>query len=447
MSEKRSFFSRIVSVLSRFAAPLIVLIFAVWFGTGILVHGGNGPGNGEKPLISLIEPKGGPIASTIEKTGIGAKYESDQPNEPDPTLTIAQREAKTEGASAPVRSVEVKTYIAQPMPIEVPLRGQTKPKATVTASAETSGTVATVNVVKGQTVKTGDLLCTLSPETRQAAVAQAQASLAQAQANQQQAQADYDTNQTLIAKGAATPNSSRALGVALASAKAAVAAAQAGLDNATTELGRTKIVAKADGVIQDPIANVGSILNPAAGAATCATIVQLDPIVFAGNVPEAHIDLARTGLSATVTTVTGDKLEGKVTYVSAVSDAATRTFPAEIDMPNPGNKVPAGLSATAIINVGTAPAQLLPQSVLTLDDDGTLGVRAVDANNKVVFYPVTIVKDAREGMYVTGLPLKLDVITVGQEFVKSGDTVKAVQDLGKSSVGATAATANNGALS
>jgi len=77
----------------------------------------------------------------------------------------------------------------------------------------------------------------------------------------------------------------------------------------------------------------------------------------------------------------------------------------------------------------------LPQSVLTLDDNGTMGVRAVDANSKVVFYPITIVKDAREGMYVTGLPPKVDIITVGQEFVKAGDLVKAVHDTGTSNNG------------
>ncbi len=60
-----------------------------------------------------------------------------------------------------------------------------------------------------------------------------------------------------------------------------------------------------------------------------------------------------------------------------------------------------------------------------------MGVRAVDARNKVVFYPVTIVQDAREGMYVTGLPLKVDIITTGQEFVKSGDVVKPVQATSK----------------
>ena len=181
-------------------------------------------------------------------------------------------------------------------------------------------------------------------------------------------------------------------------------------------------------MISDPLTTVGSTL--AAGTA-CATIVQLDPIVFAGAVPEARIGYAKTGLAASVTTVTGQTLNGTVSYISPVSDAATRAFPAEIDLPNPDNAVKAGLTATATVNVGTAPAQLLPQSVLTLDDSGAMGVRAVD-NGKVVFYPVTIVQDAREGMYVTGLPLKVDVITTGQEFVKPGDTVKAVQATSKS---------------
>jgi multidrug efflux system membrane fusion protein len=427
-------------------ALVIVVIVALWLGTGTLVQGGKGPGLGEKPVISLIEPRGGALTDAVDKSGVAGKPDVDPGTPSNPALSIAQREAATTGAAAPLRSVQVKTFIAQAMPINVPLRGQTKPKATVIAAAETTGTVASVNVVKGQTVKTGDLLCTLDPETRQAAVAQAQAAVAQANAGLTQSQADLDTNADLRVKGLATPNSARQLQVALSSAKAAVSAAQAGFDNAKAELNRTRIVAKADGVVEDPIATVGSMLAAAVpGGATCATIVQLDPIVFTGAVPEARIGYARTGLAASVTTVSGVTLTGKVSFVSAVADTATRTFEADIDLPNPGNKVQAGLTATATINVGTAPAQLLPQSVLTLDDSGTMGVRAV-TDSKVVFYPVTIVNDAREGMYVTGLPLRVDVITVGQEFVKAGDMVKAVQDTGTGDAGKTPA-ANVGAQS
>jgi multidrug efflux system membrane fusion protein len=317
------------------------------------------------------------------------------------------------------------------------VRGQTKAKATVVAAAETTGTVKSIEVSNGQQVKAGTLLCTLDPETRQAAVAQAQASMQQAQAGVDKAQADYDTNEQLIKRNVASANSQRQLEVALEGAKATLAGAKVALDNAKMELNRTNIYAKVDGVIED-VANVGQLLSSVSpAAAVCANIVELNPIVFTGAVPEANIGYARDGLPVTVKTVTGKTLKGKVTYIAAVADAATRTFPVEVDLDNPGYAVRAGVTAEGVVDVGATPAQLLPQSALTLDDQGTIGVRAVQ-DSKVVFYPITILKDAREGMYVSGLPPKVDVITVGQEFVKAGDTVKAVPDTGTSSVGPTA---------
>jgi multidrug efflux system membrane fusion protein len=406
-------------------AFIIIVVLGAWLFTGHLIQGGQGPGKGERPVVALIEPMGGAITNTLDKSGVAAKVDH-AAGEVDPALSIAQREAKLVGDAAPVRSVQVKTFVAQPMAIEVPVRGQTSAKASVSASAETTGIVAAVNVSKGQTVKVGDLLCTLDQGTRQAAVAQANASLAQAKVGVSKAQADFDTNAALRNKGLAASNTDRPLQVALEGAKASEIAAQAALDNANQELARTKIFAKSQGVVQDPLATVGSML---AAGAPCATVVQMDPILFTGAVPEARISYARLGLPAKVTTATGKTVDGKVTYIASVADSATRSFPVEIELPNADGSVRSGVTAQAIVNIGTAPAQLLPQSVLTLDDSGTMGIRAVE-NSKVVFYPVTIVKDAREGMYVTGLPVKIDVITVGQEFVKAGETVKAVQDTG-----------------
>ena len=65
-------------------------------------------------------------------------------------------------------------------------------------------------------------------------------------------------------------------------------------------------------------------------------------------------------------------------------------------------------------------AHVLAASTLTLNDDGTLGVRIIDAESKAQFVPVTILRDAPEGVYLTGLPEQADVITVGQEFVTDG---------------------------
>ena len=124
------------------------------------------------------------------------------------------------------------------MPIEVPLRGRTQAKATVTAVAETAGTVDTVHVTKGQRVEEGELLCTLDQGTRAAAVAQAEAALAQAEAGLAQAQLSFDTNADLRERGVAAANTANAVEVALAQAKAGVTQAQAGLDNAKAELDR-----------------------------------------------------------------------------------------------------------------------------------------------------------------------------------------------------------------
>ena len=76
------------AIYSYGIALVIVLVLAVWLGTGILVQGGKGPGNGEKPVVSLIEKNGGPLTDTVEKSGINKAASSEGI---DPAQTIAER--------------------------------------------------------------------------------------------------------------------------------------------------------------------------------------------------------------------------------------------------------------------------------------------------------------------------------------------------------------------
>lgn len=390
------------AIFSYGAAAVIILLLALWLSTGTFVAGGNGPGKGERPLIALFEEQDGAAG----EHAAGAAHAVDG-EEIDPFLTIAERVAQNGGSKTDERSVRTQTFVVKPMAIEAPLRGRTKAKAAVSVVPETQGIVQTVHVEKGQRVAAGDLLCTLDQGTRAAAVAQAEAGLAQAQ------QA-FDTNAALREKGLAPANSANAVEVALK-------AAQSGLENAKAELNRTEVRTQVAGIVQDPLATPGSMLGP---GAPCATVVELDPMLFVGSVPEARIGLAKLGLPAKITTVTGQEVEGKVSYIAATADPATRSFPIEIEIPNADLSLRDGLTAEALVNLGTAPAHLLPQSVLTLDDNGVLGVRTVE-DSVVAFYPVTIVRDTREGIWVTGLPPKVDIITVGQEYVQAGQKVKA----------------------
>jgi membrane fusion protein, multidrug efflux system len=395
------------AIYSYGVALIIVLGLAVWLGTGTLIQGGKGPGEGERPLVSLVDGGDGPLTSAIEGSGINGGHEEE--GGIDPHLTIAERATEAGGGTdAAPRSVRIETITAQALPIEVPLRGRTKAKSSVSVVAQTSGIVTAVNFQKGATVKAGDLICTLDQGARKAAVGQAQAAL-------DQAQAAYDTNKALRDKGLAAENTGLAV-------EAQLRGAQVALENATLELGRTEIKTEVGGVVQDPVANVGAMLSP---GQPCATIVELNPMLFASNVPEARMAYAKLGLPAKVTTVSGQTVEGKVTYIAATADEATRSFPVEIELPNGDGTILDGITADAIVNVGTSTVHVLPQSVLTLDDSGVLGVRTVDSGNKVAFHAVTIIKDTRDGVWVVGLPFKINVITVGQEYVQPGQIVDA----------------------
>ena len=56
-------------------AFLILLGAGAWLATGTLVVGGNGPGNGETPIISVIEgQEHGPIATTLADAGVLAEH-------------------------------------------------------------------------------------------------------------------------------------------------------------------------------------------------------------------------------------------------------------------------------------------------------------------------------------------------------------------------------------
>jgi len=69
-------------------------------------------------------------------------------------------------------------------------------------------------------------------------------------------------------------------------------------------------------------------------------------------------------------------------------------------------------------------AHRVSPSLFTLNDDGALGLRTIDHENRVKFYPVVIIEDSPDGAWVTGLPENARLITLGHEFVAEGQIVE-----------------------
>jgi len=66
---------------------------------------------------------------------------------------------------------------------------------------------------------------------------------------------------------------------------------------------------------------------------------------------------------------------------------------------------------------------LIPQSSLTLNDSGALGVRTIIADNSTKFVEISLLRDTPNGVWVSGLDPEVSIIVVGQEYVIDGIVV------------------------
>lgn len=248
-------------------------------------------------------------------------------------------------------------------------------------------------------------------ETR---VANAEAGLQSARAGVRAAEAAVESARTGIVSAEAGVEGAMA---GIESVRAGIVGAEAGVAAAERELERLTITAPFDGLLETDTAELGSLLQP---GALCATVIQLDPIKLVGFVPETEVNKVEIGAMAGARLVAGEELVGNVRFISRSADPTTRTFRVELEVPNGDLAIRDGQSADILIASEGRLAHLLPQSALTLDDEGLLGLRVIDENNIVQFLPVEMIRDTVDGVWLSGLPDKIAVITVGQEYVKEG---------------------------
>ncbi len=339
------------------------------------------------------------------------------------SATNAADPAKEPEANAQAKAfrVRVKTITAAPREGVIKLRGRTEADARVQVRAETSGVVESVPVAKGSVVKTGDRLCMIEKAARAASLAEARAAFAQAEA-------DSKASRSLVDRGYTSK-------LKVTADLAKLDAARANVEKAELELARTEIRAPFEGVVED-IVKVGDYLNAGGmmigseGAMTnaCAMLVKFDPLLVIGHVSEREVGKLKVGQTGDIRLVTGETVSGRIRFIGSSADAATRTFRVEIEVRNPDRRLRDGVTAEISVPIASQPAHLISPAILALNDEGTVGVRAVDSENRVQFLPVRILADGPEGVYVAGLPERVRVITVGQDYVVEGARVEPVED-------------------
>ena len=185
------------------------------------------------------------------------------------------------------------------------------------------------------------------------------------------------------------------------------------------ELNRTEVKAPFSGFIEQ-IVKPGNFLER---GQVCATIIQLSPISFIAGVPEYDINKVRVNQNVNVELVTGQKINGKLTFVSKSASPDTRTFSVESQIDNSDGAIKDGLTANMTIEIDKVNAHKISPSILLLNDEGKLGIRIVEKGNLAKFVEIIILEDSEEGLWVTGIPEKIEIIIQGQGFVEDNQEV------------------------
>ena len=194
-------------------------------------------------------------------------------------------------------------------------------------------------------------------------------------------------------------------------------AARAALAQATRDIENLTIKAPFAGLLESDTAELGTVLG---AGSVCARVIQLDPIKLVVFAPEAEVNRIEVGALAGARLISGDTVTGRVTFLARSADPATRTFRVEVEIPNPDFAIRDGQTVELAISSAGRAAHLVPQSALTLNDDGNIGLRLVSAENLVEFAPIDVIRDTVDGIWVAGLPEQADIITLGQDYVRAG---------------------------
>lgn len=292
---------------------------------------------------------------------------------------------------------------------EVNFSGYTAANRRVEIRSEISGKVIAVHKAKGSNVKKGEIILELDSRDLPARVKQAQANLRQRQMEAQGAK-------ELANKGLANESQTVQAETLLANAEADYTLAKIQLDN-------TKIRAPFDGIVDQRMVEVGDFIRDNTAV---AVMLDFSPWLVKGQIPEREAANVSIGDAAWASLVNGDIIEGKIRFIASEANPQTRTFAVEMEATSKSSNMSSGI--TARINVPQPPtyAYYLSPALLVLDDQGKLGLKGIDKDNKVYFVPVNLLKADDKGIWVYGPEIGTSIITVGQGFVEIGQKVAPV---------------------
>lgn len=267
----------------------------------------------------------------------------------------------------------------------VTLVGTVRPDRRSAVAAEVAGYVSELPIEPGDRVAKGDVLCRLRADTREMVVAETEGRLEQLRAAALEAEAmvrkwefERDRIAGLWDSRRSSEKELRDAESEFAAAKARQQAAAAGViatealvRRVRDELERCTIVAPFDGVVVERRTELGQWVVQ---GGEVAVLIAMDPARVRVNAPESCVVFAEVGepVSARIDALS-NVFVGRLARISPDGDEQARTFPAEIEIPNPDGRIRAGMFARVEFPAGAKEPRLtVPKDAIVRREVGPM---------------------------------------------------------------------------
>lgn len=304
-------------------------------------------------------------------------------------------------------SVVITPSNAQPVSKKVLVQGQVEPNRLLSLKTEIDGKVIALPLKLGSRVEQGQTLVKVDLKTRLI--------------DREEAVARVDFQKQELAAAKKLFKQKLESGSRLSREKANLAAAIAKLEQIDYEINNANITAPFAGVFDRRYVELGDYLEK---GEQVVSLVDDQQLKITAMVPQQHVESLRLGQPVTATLFNKQELTGPLTFISATSDENTRSYRIEVLIDNSSYRRVIGMTASLAIPVNETQGHLVSSSAISLDKQGRLQVKAIDDENKVVAYVVNIVRTDADKVWLSGLPQHLNLITLGQDFVVSGQQVE-----------------------
>lgn len=295
----------------------------------------------------------------------------------DATAPEAERLAPL-GAEQSLRPVKVLRVVPTPLRLRAEVAGVLEPRRTVLLFSETQGAVTAVGAEALDTVEAGQVLVEIDPLLAEVAVERARAAVTRGRSDLALARANRERRSSLADRGVASTAALEDAENAEAVAAAALREARAQLTSARDDLAKKVIRAPFAGTLRTfeveagEYVRVGQRLGELLDGSTARIIVGLSDRDVVAVVPGQPADVR-------VEAYPGEVFAGAVLRVGRASDADSRKFPVEVEIPNASGRLLPGMVATVSLELGAAEPRLLIPRDATVDEFGVRSVFVIDA--------------------------------------------------------------------